>query len=51
MMLVLESGADLAENALYALLAGPCEQVDMADSAAGGQRRHSNELCYTYNSR
>ena len=38
-MLVLESGAALIENALYALPAGPSGQVDVADSAAGGQRR------------
>ena len=39
MLLVLESGAALIENDLYALPAGPSGQVDMADSAAGGQRR------------
>ena len=39
MLLVLESGAALIENDLYAMPAGPSGQVDMADSAAGGQRR------------
>ena len=39
MVLVLESGAALIENAPYALPAGPSGQVGMADTAAGGQRR------------
>ena len=39
MQLVLESGAALIENDLYAMPAGPSGQVDMANSVAGGQRR------------